>query len=452
MRRIYVKGLVLVVGLLVFISGCKKADEKLQDTQSEKQQITIGWNENIVPQLLSEAMVEFNKTNPEYEVVIAHYDWQTGQQQVEMELATGRGPDLFDMSMVYGKKLAEKGLIENLSPYLEDGKGLEREDLVENVLACNTLEGVLTCVPARFGLEVLFGKKSLIGENSAWSVEDFLNSVQTNAGIIVSQGVTVVDSEVDNQYSIVRTVLHGNTEYFLDAENQKAAFDKEEFKELLMFAKEYETGQYDYSSDKNSMIQVKEGELLLSSNTVHSVEEYMLAKSILGEEAKFVTYPSYEVGKGYCLLNYVACGMNPNSQVKDGAWEFIEFLIKYRLAEVWAEHGFFTQSSGLKAQFFEAMEKEYTVVPEGVEPAELPKRSITYGNGDLIEVYAATEEDIEALRAMIRGADRVYDLGGNPVFKIAEEEVLAYLHGDKTLEETINMIQTRGQLYLDEQN
>ncbi len=444
----------LVLLLAIFSCGCGRTEEKPQDTQVEKRQITIGWNENIVPQLLEAAMVEFNKSSQEYEVVIAHYDWQTGQQQLEMELATGRGPDLFDMSMVYGKKLAEKGLIEDLSPYLEDGDGLEREDLVENVLACNTMEGVLTCVPARFELEVLLGKKSLIGEKGAWSVEDFLNSVQTHEGIIVSQGVTVVDSEVDNQYSIVRTVLHGNTEYFLDAENPKAAFDKEEFKELLRFAKEYQTGQYDYGTRENTRLQVKEGELLLSSATIYSVEEYMLAKSILGEETMFVSHPSYESNTGYCLQNVVACGMNPNSQVKEGAWKFIEFLIQYRFADVQLEHGFFSEKSGLEEEFAEAMEKITTLslVPDGVEPIEIPKWSVTYGNGELIEAYAATKEDIASLKALIDGADRVYDLGSNSIFKIAEEEVLAYLYEDKSLEETISMIQNRVQLYLDEQN
>lgn len=454
MRRIAIKGFVLVLALGILVCGCKSVGQKPQDTQIEKKQITIGWNENIVPQLLSEAVVEFNKNSQEYEVVIAHYDWQTGQQQLEMELATGRGPDLFDMSMVYGEMLAQKGLLEDLSSYLENGEGLEREDLVENVLACNTIDGVLTCIPARFELEVLVGKKSLIGEYSAWSVEDFFDSVQAKEGIMVSQGVTAIDSAEDNQYSIVRTVLHGNTLYFLDADEQKAAFDKEEFKELLMFAKEYETGQYDYKTEKNTRLQVKEEELLLSSATIYSVEEYMLTKCICGEETMFVSYPSYYGNAGYCLQNIVACGMNSASQVKEGAWKFIEFLVQYRMTNEWAEHGFFTQKSGLEAQFANAMERHFslTLVDEVVVQVEDPKWTVSYGAGEWIEAYAATEEDIASLRALIDGANRVYDLGSNPIFKIAEEEVLAYLFGDKSLEDTIAMIQSRVQLYLDEQN
>ena len=454
MRRIGVKGLVFVLALGMYICGCTSVKENSQDMQIEKKQITIGWNENNVPQLLSEAMVEFNKSSQEYEVVIAHYDWQTGQQQLEMELATGRGPDLFDMSMVYGKKLTEKGLIEDLSSYLEDGKGLEKDDLEENVLTCNTIDGVLTCIPARFELEVLVGKKSLIGENGAWSVEDFLDSVQKKEGIIVSQGTTVVDSEEDNQYSIVRTVLHGNTDYFLEEGAKKEAFDEEEFKELLMFAKEYETGLYDYQTRENSRLQVKEEELLLSSATIYSVEEYMLAKSILGEETMIVSYPSYDGNAGYCLQNIVACGMNSGSQVKEGAWEFIEFLVQYRMINEWAEYGFFTQKSGLEEQFAEAMERHFslTLVDDVAVQVEDPKWRVLYGDGEWIDAYAASEEDIAALKKLIDDADRVYDLGSNYIFKIAEEEVLAYLYGDKSLEDTIAMIQSRVQLYLDEQN
>ena len=67
--------------------------------EGEKYQITLGYNPNLVPQYLEAAIVDFNKSNPYYEVVIKEYDWQTGQQRLEADLAAGNGPDLFDLSM-----------------------------------------------------------------------------------------------------------------------------------------------------------------------------------------------------------------------------------------------------------------------------------------------------------------------------------------------------------------
>ncbi len=437
------------------VGSDKNVQKDIKDlNEGEKYQITLGWNENLVPQLLYTAMVEFNKTNPYYEVVIQHYDWQTGQGVLEMELATGKGPDLFDMEMVYANKLAEKELIEDLSTYLSDGQGLEREDVVESVLRCNTIDGVLTCVPARFYLEIMLGKKPLIGDKSSWTVDEFLSCVEENEGMQIGNGIRWFrESELDNQYSIIETVLHADVEYFVDKEKNLARFDNEEFRKLLEFAKRYEADSFDYNTNKDFWLQVKDEELLLCQNCIDSVEDYMLSLSVLGQEAQYIGYPTYDGSVCYGISNYVSCGMNPNSQVKDGAWAFIEFLVQYRFEEVRYEHGLFSEKRGLETQFTEAMEKEYTKVPEGEEPVELSKWNIGYGNGQVIaEAYAATQEDIDALKALIEGASYVYNAGSNSIYAIVQAEVSVYLSGDKTVDETINIIQNRVQLYLDEQN
>lgn len=422
--------------------------------EGEKYQITLGWNENLVTQLMDAAIVDFNKTNPYYEVVIQHYDWQTGQGQLEMELATGKGPDLFDMSMVYGDKLAERGLIEDLSTYLEDGQGLEREDVVESVLRCNTIDGVLTCIPARFTVDAIVGKSPRIGDRSSWTAEEFLACVEANEGMqIANSYYRSWNSETDNQYSIIETVLQAGVDYFIDKENNRAAFDKEEFKDLLKLAKEYQADSFDYDTQKELWLQVKDDELLLCQKGIASVEDYMLSRSVLGKEAQYIGYPTYDGDSSYGIRNIVACGMNPNSQVKDGAWAFIEFLVQYRFEEAFYEHGFFTENSGLEAQFAEAMEKKYTKVLEGETPIELPKWNIIYSTGETIaEAYAATQEDIDSLKALIDGANYVYASGSNSIYLIVEEEVFAYLESDRSVEETIDIIQNRVQLYLDEQN
>lgn len=462
MKKIRWKNLAILVVVIMAMCGCNGTNKSVQVAQKdikdlkegEKFQITIGWNENLVPQLLDAAMVEFNKTNPCYEVVIQHYDWQTGQEQLEMELAMGKGPDLFDMDMVYANKLAGKGLIEDLSAYLTDGQGLERENIVEAVVQCNTMEDILTCVPARFYLEIMLGKKSLIGDESLWTVDEFLTCAQENEGMQIGNGTRWFrDSEIDNQYSIIEAALHANVEHFIDKEKKQANFKNEEFCNLLEFAKSYKAVSYDYDTDKEFWLQVKDNELLLCQNQIDSVEDYMLSLSILGKEAQFVGYPTYDGSTCYGISNYVACGMNPNSQVKDGAWEFIEFLIQYRFEDDMFEHGFFSEISGLEVQFSEAMVKEYSKVPEGEEAVELPKWNIGYGNGQVIaEAYAATQEDIDALKKLIDGASYVYNAGSNSIYAIVQEEAYGYLNGDKTVEETIDIIQNRVQLYLDEQN
>ncbi len=440
-------------------TGNSGEGEKEQVSGRNKQQIIIGYNENLVPQLLSEAIVSFNKSNAEYEVVIKGYDWQDGQRLLETELATGKGPDLFDLSMVYVENMAEKGLIADLAPFLEDDQGLKREQLVESVLDCNTVEGILTCVPARFTLNLLLGKSSLIGEEASWSVEEFLQCVRDYEGMQIANGNYYFrHSELSNKYSIVEVVLQNGVEHYI--EDGKANFNQPKFRTLLELANEYQADNFPYDAQDDFLEQVQTEELLLVQSGITRVEDYTEVKGLLGEDMQYIGYPTYEGSSFYGIRNYIALGMNPNSQVKEEAWAFLEFLATYQLTNKGGDYGFWTVEELLEEQFAEAMVKEYkwgdngeAVKDEQGNPVEEPKR-VSYNNkGEVIGAsYAATEEDIAIIRSLIDEASYAYDLSGNSVFQIVESEVLGYLYGDKTLDETIEIIQSRVQIYLDEQN
>lgn len=269
------------------------------------------------------------------------------------------------------------------------------------------------------------------------------------------------DSELKNRFSIIYAVVYKGIDYFIDAENNKADFDREEFVKLLTLAKEYQAGAFDYESQSNFLTQVQEEKLLLCLNGLSSVGDYMLSQSALGQEAQFVGFPTYDGSTCYGIRNYISYGMNVESQVKAGAWAFLEFLISYRLPDPMLDsYGFYTEAKALEEQFAEAMEKEYekdsnweVLIGTDGEPVEAPKWNRSdYGGQNRIEAYAAREKDIENLREIIDGASYVYGLTSNSIYQIVQEEVYHYLGENKSPEETISLIQNRVQLYLDENN
>lgn len=265
---------------------------------------------------MKSAVVEFNKRNAYYEVIIKEYSYDDGQQMLENELATGKGPDLFEMKRVYVEKLVNKKLIADLSPYLEDGKGIEREDLVDIVLELNTIDGVLTCVPYAFTVDIMRGKKNIIGENMTWTVDEFLDCLKAQEGVQVAGGGTFNTSDMGNQWNILYTVLMANLDYFIDEENQKALFDCEEFVELLTFAKNYRTDPYDYANYTEADLQVQEGAMLLNNGTIGSMNSYMLANAYLQQGGQFVGYPTYDGKLAYGLSVGNSYGVNAGSAVK----------------------------------------------------------------------------------------------------------------------------------------
>ncbi len=435
------------------VPGAEKREQTQLSVESsakgEKCQITLGCIETLVPQLLSAAIVDFNKSNSYYEVVIKGYDWQEGQQRLEMDLATGRGPDIFDLSMVYVDALVEKGMIVDLSPYLSDGQGLERADLVEAVLECNTKEGVLTCIPPRFSLDIMVGKKSVIGERSAWSVEEFLQCVSENEGVQVTRGnYGMPRSDIQNRHSIVHTALYRNLEHFVNYQTGEVSFAQEEFKKLLTLAKDFEVAPFDYNKSSGwEQSLVEQEKLLLAYNGISSIRDYMASVAILGEEVRFIGYPAYDGSECMGIRNIASYSVNADSRVKDGAWAFLEYLITYRVAGSWIdEHGFYTSKVMLEEQFADGMEKEYIQDANG-ERVEKEKYIISGGT----KVYAATQEDIQQLREWIESPVFVYGLGSNSVYQIVDEEVWGYLEGTTDLDGAIELIENRVRLYLEEQ-
>ena len=76
----------------------------------------------------------------------------------------------------------------------------------------------------------------------------------------------------------------------------------------------------------------------------------------------------------------------------------------------------------------------------------------TMENGERVykDVYALTQEDIDQILGVINSTHSVYDYD-QEILDIITDEVAAYFAGDKDVQTTANMIQSRVNLYVQEQ-
>ena len=88
----------------------------------------------------------------------------------------------------------------------------------------------------------------------------------------------------------------------------------------------------------------------------------------------------------------------------------------------------------------------YEVVENGESSYE------TMENGETVykDVYALTQEDIDQILGVINSTRSVYDYD-QEILDIITDEVAAYFAGDKDVQTTANMIQSRVNLYVQEQ-
>lgn len=431
-----------------------------QDIPSEKQVVTLAVVEAF-RDTLNPIVVEFNKHNAYYEVEIISYDYFDGPQKLEAELATGNAPDLLDTTLIYADKLVEKGLLADLSPYLEDGKGIEREDLVEAVLRCNTIDGVLTCIPWEFGLEVLVGKPQVVGTEPGWTLEEYMACIREHMGLEV-MGSNSFSGGNQSGHAIVNLPMYGDMAHWADYEQGKALFDSADFRELLELAGSYQVTEP--AVDLMSAMELEDGRVLTYISAIYTMEQYLLLNASLQQEVTYKGYPTADGSPAYSLRGCDAYAVNAQSQVKDGAWALIEFMITYYQPESQQEgdiimvERFSALESWLDYQLQQSMVKSYQhnsnyelIYDQDGQLVEAAKYVQTDRNGNIIaESPAATQEDVDNLRRLIDAAENISNANSNTLFQIVYSEVDAFLNGQRTAQETVDVIQNRIQLFMDE--
>ncbi|MFR7745618.1 MAG: hypothetical protein ACLU3I_22130 [Acutalibacteraceae bacterium] len=124
-------------------------------------------------------------------------------------------------------------------------------------------------------------------------------------------------------------------------------------------------------------------------------------------------------------------------------------------------YGFPISQAAFDAEMTDIMTEQYQLDENGEqvdwdgdgEPDKAIRGSYeTMENGETVykDVYALTQEDIDQILGVINSTRSVYDYD-QEILDIITDEVAAYFAGDKDVQTTANMIQSRVNLYVQEQ-
>ena len=432
----------------------------------------LDWN-------LRSMIVEYNKTNDEYRINVVDYseyatddDYNAGVTKLTTEIISGSVPDIFLTSNLPIDKYAAKGVIADLNTFMDGGNGLSRDYFVPQVMSALEKDGKLYELPTSFSVQTAYALSSIASQYDTWNVaavQDAMTQLQEGATVF-SNGWT--------KNTALSNCLSRNLSAFVDWTTGKCEFDSEAFQQLLAFCNSFpaETSDGDgaiaYASSADIAVddamwdsdatRITNGKQLMSTIGMYSFDSYIWNVYAIRDKITFTGYPT-EDGSGSSFELQMPMAISSVTKYPDAAWDFVCSIIKKMntIDENNYYYGFPISQAAFDAEMTDIMTEQYQLDENGEqvdwdgdgEPDKAIRGSYeTMENGETVykDVYALTQEDIGQILGVINSTRSVYDYD-QEILDIITDEVAAYFAGDKDVQTTASMIQSRVNLYVQEQ-
>jgi len=366
------------------------------------------------------------------------------------EITMGNTPDIINVSNVDIENYIAKGILEDLSPYIQKDEEYNEQYFVDGLLDATKKDGKQYYVMDSFVLITTSGKKSELGKfKKGWTMSDLIEYYNSKP-----EGTKL--SAYNTREEVLYTyVLHDLNQY-IDWNTGEVKFDTEEFKNVLEFCKKFPEGNnVDMEMEDATYQDIKSGKLLLLQNTIGSTEDIQLNKKLFNNDDFYVGFPRAE-GIGTYISPNTAYGICSSSENKEKAWDIIKYLLEPEMVrdENGNETDIEADSYGIPAsaeRLEKRLEKEMATKKYTDENGEVvyPRES-TYTYGDVeIKLGPATEDEVRTLDELIKNSSGMFNYN-NSITMMLQEDIIEYLDGKKGLDETVKIIQDKMSKYVNE--
>lgn len=411
-----------------------------------------------------EAVRQFNMKQKNVQIEIKNYaalseNGRKGADLLLTEIAAGNIPDIIDMGdrhtnyQLPYRKLAQQGYLEDLWPYIENDPDLGRENVVEAPLKAAGVNGGLYLAFDSFYIQTLTGSTSMVGDRTSWTFADL-----QEAFAAMPEGAAIFDLSMSNE-DILYYLGRGLVDDFVDWETGKCSFDSDKFRAILSFAYSFPPDNTDYSSwtTEDNIIYNEEmlqrqaaGLQMLHNDNIMDAGSLLTDKalySIRPETDRQISYVGYPVEDGsvgsYFIPSKRKVAISSTCKDKDAAWELIRQMFLPKPSDS-------TAYSSDEIQIIPINMGDYMKMANTAKTQMQKGVQIYYHTGPLVDKLPLTEEEYQRFEDFMNSITRI-DIWGNQIFDIVQEQCGPYFAGDKTLDETVDLIQRRVSLYVSEQ-
>ncbi len=348
------------------------------------------------------------------------------------EMIAGKGPDLLLTYASDLQLLAEKGMLMDLAPMISSET---RDVLFPHVVQLGTVDNTLYALPLELMYDSMLVSKNVWSEDS-WTRQDLLSLIedgQDRAYPIIYFGRQISANEL-------LFLLLGNYESspFLDFQKGICYFDSKEFIRLLELCKKYGTQTIVSQSPLSSsdiLTAMKQGEVITKQVSFYDgFAEFSRFMNSYSTNYHLIGYP--EVGTRANSSSYLI--VNANSPHYQAIKQYVDFLLSYEnqyslthpLRSDVYENRLPAKANGGMFQMPITLDQSQTASIEAKPNGE-----------SYLEEYLDFLNNVAAYRN-----------SHSAITAILSDELADYMNNNKSARDIAAIIQSRVQLYLDENN
>jgi ABC-type glycerol-3-phosphate transport system substrate-binding protein len=390
--------------------------------------ITLGSFELYITTDIKEAIINFNKANPLSKIEVIQYSLdEAGFIRLNADIVSNNCPDILILppELSYGL-YSQKGLFQDLLPYLEGDDNFDWADYQENVIRAYEQDGKLFGIPAVFWIEALAVRTADLSGENEWNLDEFIAFADRFPESRLFWDPT--------KTGVLDICLKANGESIVDWASKDTGFDRELFIKMLEFANQFmDTDKY--YDDQMVMDRIKEGDIRIipGGGSVISAQENI---EIFGEPVSYIGYPS-EKGSGVLITSFCLLTISKECQKNVTAWKFISHLLSNDHQSRNDLLGYPIRKNNLETMIEQTKEMSGSISGGG-DGLEL-----------IYELRSATDEELNVFRDLINSANkiRIYDM---EIDRIIKEEADAYFNGNKSVLEVADIVENRVGVYVNE--
>ncbi|MGN1001262.1 MAG: extracellular solute-binding protein, partial [Oscillospiraceae bacterium] len=267
--------------------SCELVTIEEKPAASVPQKTTLTFATMYLSYDIRDLIIDFNKKNTQYRIEVRDYseyntedDYSAGQTKLTTEILSGNVPDIIDLNGMPTERMAAKGLLQDLYPYLDSDSELSRDDFFANVLAALEIDGALYRTVSTFSISTVIGASSVVGDEPGWTLDEFKAAYAR-----MPEGCTVFNEYV-TQSDILSQTLAFEMDSLVNWATGECSFDSDTFKNILAFAdsfpSEFDWENWDYNESGGTVSRLQSGRQMLMTANISDFEDPQLYHALFG--------------------------------------------------------------------------------------------------------------------------------------------------------------------------